>query len=92
MTVQRIVKISSDLHLQRACHNEGVRARSRQFEQTLEAVARSVGERRERMERLTGAGSRDRGSEQPTGHRWCRPEDHERSTKRHFLLNLCRHS
>ena len=68
-------------HLQRACQSEGVRARSRQFEQTLEAVARSVGERRERMERLTGAGSRDRGSEQPTGHRWCRPEDHEGSTK-----------
>ena len=46
-----------------------MRARSLQLEQTLEAVARSVGERRERMLRLTGAGSRYRGSEQPAGHR-----------------------
>ena len=43
------------------------------MEQTLEAVARSVGERSERTVRLTGAGSRDSGSEQPAGHRWWRP-------------------
>ena len=54
-----------------------MRARSLQLEQTLEAVARSVGERRERMPRLTGAGSRNSGSEQPAGHRWCKPEYQE---------------
>ena len=83
MTVKVKVMVT---HLQRACHSEGVRARSRQFEQTLEAVARSVGDRRERMERLTGAGSRDRGSEQPMGHRWCKPECHKRSTKKYRQL------
>ena len=59
-----------------------MRARSLQLEQTLEAVARSVGERRERMPRLTGAGSRNSGSEQPAGHRWCKPEYQE------FLIYL----
>ena len=74
-----MLKLNGIPHLQRACHSEGVRARSRQLELTLEAVARSVGERRARMERLTGAGSRNSGSEQPTGHRWCRPGEHQGS-------------
>ena len=81
------MKMNGIPHLQRACHSEGVRARSRQLELTLEAVARSVGERRARMERLTGAGSRNSGSEQPTGHRWCRPGEHQGSTFRGVLIS-----
>ena len=74
-----MIKMNEMPHLHRACHSEGERARSRQLELTLEAVARSVGERRERMARLTGAGSRNSGSEQPRGHRWCRPGEHQGS-------------
>lgn len=77
-----MIRINGIPHLHRACHSEGVRASSRQLELTLEAVARSVGERRERMVRLTGAGSRNSGSEQPRGHKWCRPGDHEGSSVR----------
>lgn len=69
MNIFSLVFVFCIPNLQSACHSEGVRARSLQLEQTLEAVARSVGERRERMLRLTGAGSRYRGSEQPAGHR-----------------------